>query len=157
MLGEVLRNPFGAEGEVKEISGFGLLEGETIFYPEKITSQVIARPLDHTSTYTLWGYEIHKGITLAPHNLFQIWRYATGETLTEGQRKGSVWGTYLHGLFTNDKFRRDYLNLLREKKGLKPLEDTESYWEVVNRNLDLLAERLEKYVDLKRIRQILDL
>lgn len=157
MLCEVLRNPFGVEGGEKEISGLGLLEGETVFYPEKITSQVHARSLIFDLEEQLWGYEIHKGITEAPHNLFEIRRYATHETLIEGQRKGPVWGTYIHCIFTNDKFRRTYLNLLREKRGLPPLEITNSYWDTIDKNIELLAKRLENYVNLKQIEKIVEL
>lgn len=161
MLGEVLKNPLGIEGHDREIQGMGLLEGETLFSPEKITSQVLARPLSQgvvgSERERLWGYEIHKGITLSPKNLFEIWRYSTGEILLDGQRKGPVWGTYIHGLFTNDAFRRSYLNYLRERKGLKPLPIVENYWKRLDRNIEILSQKLEEYIDMKKIEKILDL
>ncbi len=35
---------------------------------------------------------------------------------------GLVWGTYIHGLFDQPQFRRAWLNGLRRRKGLPPVE-----------------------------------
>ena len=38
-----------------------------------------------------------------------------------GDRGGIVAGTYLHGVFENGPWRRRWLNLLRQRRGLAPL------------------------------------
>lgn len=156
MLGEVLRNPYQVEGELKEIRGLGFLEMETIFYPEKITTQALARPLgEFYVDGELWGYEIHKGISHGGNPLFEIKRLANGEVVKEGQIKGKVWGTYLHGIFTNDSFRRELLNKHRIKKGLNPLPVKKKYWEVVEMALEELAHHVERYLNMEKLFKIL--
>lgn len=89
------------------------------------------------------GYEIHMGRSILMHNtdsatsqhsteadqlqlgavgpLFNL--QGEGESFGDGYASidGLVWGTYLHGIFHNDHFRREWLNQLRELRGLAPL------------------------------------
>lgn len=156
MLGKVLKNPYKSEGEIEEIEGLGFLEVETVFYPEKITTQVLAQPINRgNKEHILWGFEIHKGISYGERNLFEIERLATGEKLYEGTKNGRVWGTYLHGLFTNDEFRRTLLNRHREKKGLSPLPVKVNYWKSLDENLERLSSLVEAHLDMKKIYKIL--
>lgn len=159
MLGEVLRDPEKVEGEYEEMEGLSLLPIETIFLREKITSQCLARPLFKENSQKqdekLWGYEIHKGVSKGELNLFEIERLATKETLLDGSKRDSIWGTYLHGLFTNDTFRRELLNRHRLKKGLDPLPVKAFFWETLNASFDLLANFLEKHLDMEKIYRIL--
>lgn len=149
MLCEVLKNPYGVESPVKERKGLGLLSGETIFYPEKITTQVKAHLLEKNLDTPLWGYEIHKGITVGNLNLFRIERISTGETLLDGIKEGQVWGTYLHGLFTNDVFRGELLNRHRIKKGLKPRQTFPAYWQTLEKSFDFMAKVVEESIDMR--------
>ena len=158
MLGKVLKNPYKSEGDVEEVKGLGFLEIETVFYPEKITTQVLARPLSmENKKDPLWGFEIHKGISQGEINLFEIERLATGEKLLEGSQKGRVWGTYLHGIFTNDHFRRELLNRHRIKKGLSPLPVKINYWQALKENLEQLENFVIKHLDMAKIYKIIDL
>ncbi|MEZ0344850.1 MAG: cobyric acid synthase [Caldimicrobium sp.] len=155
MLGKVLKNPYKSEGEIKEMEGLGFLDIETLFYPEKITTQVLARPLStENKKNTLWGFEIHKGISYGDINLFEIERLATGEKLSEGSQSGKIWGTYLHGIFTNDKFRRELLNRHRIKKGLSPLPVKIRYWDALKENFEKLSQFVENYLDMEKINEI---
>lgn len=158
MLGEVLKNPYKSEGDFEEIKGLGLLEIETLFYPEKITTQCFARALtEDLPGDNLWGFEIHKGISSGDLNLFEIFRLANRETLRDGSRKENVWGTYLHGIFTNDTFRRALLNRHRIKKGLPPLPVKVSYWKVLDEAISALSDFVEKYLDMKALYRVLGL
>ncbi len=38
-------------------------------------------------------------------------------------------GTYIHGVFDNDEFRRFIINQLRERKGLQPLDVVFHYFD----------------------------
>jgi adenosylcobyric acid synthase len=158
MLGKILKNPYKVEGDLEEIEGLGFLDIETVFYPEKITTQVIAKPLQkEKENLHLWGFEIHKGISYGDINLFKIERLVSGEKLYDGSIKGRVWGTYLHGIFTNDLFRRELLNKHREKKGLSPLPVKVNYWGVLEENLERLSEFVEAYLDMEKIYKIVGL
>jgi adenosylcobyric acid synthase len=48
-------------------------------------------------------------------------RGAEGEVLGAGDVSGLVWGTYVHGLFDADEFRRWFVDRLRVRKGMEPL------------------------------------
>ncbi len=158
MLGKILRNPFKVEGELVEVEGLGFLDVETTFYPEKITSQCYATLLKNEAIKgELWGFEIHKGLSEGELNLFEIRRLATGERTKDGSQKDNVWGSYLHGIFTNDPFRRDLINRHRLKKGLKALPIKISYWETLEENLDELSAFVEEHLEMKKLYEILGL
>jgi len=60
---------------------------------------------------------------------------------------GRVFGTYLHGIFDNHGFRSAFLNRLRREKGL-PVFSADRR---VEEPFDLLAEHLERHLDLERL------
>jgi adenosylcobyric acid synthase len=153
MLGEKLFDPECVESSYKEIDGLSLLPCYTVFYPEKITTQVEGHLLLNP-IIKVEGYEIHKGITIGDMNLFRIRRKATNEWLTDGMIKGNIWGTYLHGLFENDDFRRWLINKHRTKKGFPPLGKTFSWKILEDQYIEKLAKVVEKHIDIDRIWEI---
>lgn len=158
MLGERLLNPYQIEGEERELEGLGLLDITTTFFPEKVTTQVKAKALSLFETREdLWGFEIHKGVSFGDMNLFEIQRLATGEILRDGRCQGRVWGTYLHGVFTNDALRRELINRHRQKKGLKPLEVKIRYKDAVDCSINRLAALVERHLRLEKVHEILGL
>ncbi len=150
MLGERLLDPECVESSSKEVDGLSLLPCYTVFHTEKITTQVEGYLLSNPQI-KIEGYEIHKGLTIGDMNLFRIRRKTTNEWLTDGIIKGNVWGTYLHGLFENDDFRRWLINRHRIKKGIPPLEKTFSWKILEDQCIEKLAEVVEKHVDVNRI------
>ncbi|NOY64207.1 MAG: cobyric acid synthase, partial [Nitrospirae bacterium] len=132
MLGKRIKDPFGVESEYKSMDAIGLLDVETDLKESKTTSQVTASldrsiPLINNTYENLKGYEIHMGESLTDNPLFTIKRTAGNKTVRDGSAKGPVWGTYIHGIFDNDRLRRDMLNSLRERKGLPPVESVVRY------------------------------
>ena len=69
--------------------------------------------------------------------------------------KGMIYGTYLHGLFDADLFRRFFLNELRGLKGLPPLETHALY--DVDKSLNVLAGHVRENFDMNRIYQLMGL
>lgn len=57
-------------------------------------------------------------------------------------------GTYFHGVFHNDDFRKGYLNTIRIIKGLTPIEDRISFNQLREEAFDLLADHVRNHVDL---------
>ncbi len=167
MLGKKIKDPAGIETERKQIKGIGLLNSETWMEPEKVTSQVRAKALGNFSffqennTDNLTGYEIHQGRTeigpgLSP--LFNIERLESGEKRVDGaiSEDGRVWGTYLHGLFDNDSFRRSLINFLREKKGLEPLAASSiSAREDREQGFNEFADLVRNSLDMKKVYDII--
>ncbi|MNI85109.1 cobyric acid synthase [compost metagenome] len=70
---------------------------------------------------------------------------------------GTVWGTYLHGLFHNDGLRRSWLNGLRQAKGLAPLSATFSAAELREQEFDRLAAAVRENLDMDAVYAIMGL
>ena len=166
MLGRAIRDPLGVETSWGEIEGLGLLEVETTLEREKMTFQVKAVTLNIpmvAQNVILQGYEIHMGDTQRgdahPPAFKIIERLGQKVEVEDGavSKDGRVWGTYLHGLFDNDEFRRSFVDSLRENKGLvsddRPGEfDYRSFKE---QEYDKLAAVLRKELDMPRIYKII--
>ncbi len=113
MLGQTLADPLGVEGSAgSESAGLQLLLVTTTFQPVKETNQ---SRLQLTSGEVVRGYEIHSGATtlLAGARAFGqiIERNGVAVQVADGaySEDGRVWGCYLHGIFENDAFRRNWL------------------------------------------------
>ncbi|WP_353684575.1 cobyric acid synthase [Thermodesulfovibrio sp. 3907-1M] len=153
MLGEKLEDPYMVETPVKEFDGLGMVPVKTVFYPEKITTQVEGYLCSEPSV-RVTGYEIHKGVSYGELNLFKIKRRVTDETLFDGFCSENVWGTYIHGAFESDALRRWLINRQRTKKGLTPINYTFSWRKLKESFLDSLAETMEKHLDMDKIWKI---
>ena len=168
MAGRKIYDPHFVESTVGEVNGLGLLDIETTFGETKTTCQVEAKIVQRPAAFLpgvdggeLKGYEIHMGESRGDIGLFEI-RRLSGQalpsvSLPDGSARDHCWGTYIHGIFENDAFRRGVLNRLREKKGLAPLPGSVSYTEMKERALDRLADLLRLHVDIGFIRRILGL
>ncbi|PTX64563.1 adenosylcobyric acid synthase (glutamine-hydrolysing) [Melghirimyces profundicolus] len=165
MMGEEIRDPRGVESDRKRAEGLKVFPLVTDFSPEKRTLRVrgvvSARPESWASLKGLpvSGYEIHMGITHPTSGREPLLRIAAeGEAeRAEGSitPDGRHWGTYLHGIFDNDAFRRSWLNGIRRDKGWLPLEETVRFREMREAAFDRLADHVRQHVDLKRLYRIL--
>ncbi|MFZ5450186.1 MAG: cobyric acid synthase [Thermodesulfobacteriota bacterium] len=158
ILGQEVRDLLGVEGEPRTEEALGLLPVVTTMAGAKTTTQVEARSQDRLGYGVLSAYEIHMGVT-EPHGegqpAFEIVS-RNGEPLRVADGWVSpdrrVWGTYLHGLFDNDGFRRAFLDELRENRwtpGTPPPEI--SYKKFQEAQLDRLADLLRRHLDITRI------
>ncbi|MCR9141816.1 MAG: cobyric acid synthase [bacterium] len=127
MLGQSIRDAGGVEshrnvGASAGVSGLGLLPVSTEFAPEKTLRQTRRRHRE--SGLEVFGYEVHHGQTtgFAPgaRAFFSDDSEGASGGLGVVRADGRVWGTYLHGVFDADEFRRWFLDGLRERKGLRP-------------------------------------
>ena len=70
--------------------------------------------------------------------------------------RGNVAGTYLHGIFDDIEFTREFLNIIRRKKGLSDKRsETKSFKEFKNREYDRLADMLRENLDIDGIYNIM--
>jgi adenosylcobyric acid synthase len=119
ILGATIADPFGIESAPGRSSpGLGLLPVRTELAREKTLTRTSARHLE--SGCEVHGYEIHHGLTDGCVSAPLI-RRADGETIGMGTAEGRIWGTYLHGIFDADGFRRWWIDRLRTRKDLAPL------------------------------------
>jgi adenosylcobyric acid synthase len=187
MLGKKIFDPHGVESDHREIEGLGLLDIETLFEKEKITCQAEAelnaefgmypalaqstrkrghkRNSEWKCTEKLKGYEIHMGTSTGAIGLFKVRRSAPNSAFRiphsefnlDGSRKGNCWGTYLHGIFDNNEFRRCLLNGIRESKGLPNLSTGADYAAMKEKAIDNLADMVRKHLDIDFIMRSMEL
>lgn len=168
MLGEVIRDPQHTESQNDEVAGLGLLGMETVFASEKLTSQVVAQCQDlhfmgqSISADNLQGYEIHMGHTAFtreadkhPFTVCQRRGKACASQEGTANTAGNVFGTYIHGVFDNDVFRRSVLNAIRHSKGLEALANTRNVMAEKQQAYEHLADVVENALDMEKLYQIM--
>ena len=168
MLGEVIRDPQHTESQNDEVAGLGLLGMETVFASEKLTSQVVAQCHDlhfmgqSISADNLQGYEIHMGHTAFtreadkhPFTVCQRRGKACASQEGTANTAGNVFGTYIHGVFDNDVFRRSVLNAIRHSKGLEALANTRNVMAEKQQAYEHLADVVENALDMEKLYQIM--
>ncbi|KRU24726.1 cobyric acid synthase CobQ [Clostridium sporogenes] len=159
VLGSKIKDPYKVETDLGEIDGLSILDMETIFEKEKVTTRVSAKLLNEETENTVYGYEIHMGISKYGKNinpLFKIYD-KNGEKVDyfDGaiNEKGNVMGTYIHGVFDGVAFREKIINELRVKKGLKK-KKSEVYEHMREKELDKLADIVRQSLDIEKIYSI---
>ena len=75
------------------------------------------------------------------------------------QPDGRVWGTYVHGIFDNDHFRRAFLHDLQRRSGrtntLSAAPFSFRRWK--EEQFDRLAEHVRKHCDVEAIYRLMEL
>ena len=146
MLGRLVHDPQGLEGSPASEPGLSLLDAETTLLPEKSLAVTHAR---HCATrLPIAGYEIHLGST-AGNDCTRPFAEVEGRPEGAVSADHRVEGTYLHGCFTADEFRRAYLAALGGA-----LSTSSSFTAMVDETLDALALHLAAHADLDRLLQL---
>jgi adenosylcobyric acid synthase len=151
MLGQMVADPEGLEGQAGRYAGLNLLPMKTV-----ITGQKIARQRQVTSNYPQMGlpvngFEIHQGRSRVEQPTDKTVCQPLFDDVNLGlvDNCQSVWGTYLHGIFDNGPWRRAWLNRLRQQRGLKSLPTgVANYRDQREQILDSLATEVETHLDL---------
>lgn len=162
MMGRRIDDPEHIESDVGSVAGLKLLDIETVFKGEKITARTEGTHI--ASGLPISGYEIHCGrITrFGDDVLFRI-RTREGPSFAEFEGVSSdddrILGTSIHGLFDASRFRRHFLNEIRKRKGLEPLEITreENAHAVHAKAYDRFARLLRAHLDLSAIAALIDI
>ncbi len=184
MLGRKIFDPLQTESNHAKLDGLALLPLETTFAAEKLTRQVTVPAVDfeflgsRIRSENLDGYEIHAGLTKiidefkrgdglkllnddgasAVCPLFKSGEIHSGETNLRGEKiisAGNVFGTYVHGIFDNDDFRRKFLNAVRRKKNLPPLEKIRNFRAEKQKNYERLAKVVRENLNMKLLAKIM--
>ena len=168
MLGHLIRDPRHSESEYSEIKGFEYLPMVTTFAAHKHLRQVVAECADFPFLGVqlvgkgLIGYEIHMGETFFTkenvHRPFRIVRAAEQETcIMDGalSADGLVIGTYIHGIFDDDTFRRTFLNRLRIQHGWAELPIQYHYRAEKEHAYNRLADTVRGSLDMKKLMSVI--
>ena len=124
MLGTTLEDPFSKEGSQscseQKIKGIGLLPLKTTFFKKKLTRQIKSESLWPCQSI-IHGFEIHNGQTEFDNvqsslKIKPIFKELEIGWYKENIKGGTIAGTYIHGIFENDSWRDQYINLIRKSK-----------------------------------------
>jgi adenosylcobyric acid synthase len=144
MLGTSIADPDGVDGRAGTVDGLGLLDIATTMRGDKSTTLVSGI---HCATGTaIQGYEIHLGRSDGADCARPV---LSLDGRPDGARSadGRIQGTYVHGLFTGDAFRRAWLANLGIGSAL-------AYESRIETALDALADHLEAHLDIEQLLKI---
>src|SRR5215471_404452 len=142
MLGRTVADPQGIEGSPGQVAGLGLLDVDTTLSAHK-RLELIHGTTDGGVPFR--GYEMHMGVTGGADCARPFaWR---DDGAPEGavSADGRVIGTYIHGLFADDRQRAAWLARLSAGSG------GVAYDELIEETLDRVAAHLDAHLDLDRL------
>jgi adenosylcobyric acid synthase len=142
MLGRMIDDPAGVEGPAGRAEGLGLLDVATELAGDKRLEPVRG---ETSEGVPFAGYEMHMGVTKGPDSARPFARLADGSPEGAVSADGRVIGTYIHGLFADDRQRAAWLTRLDAgPPGIV-------YDALVEQVLDRLAAHIAAHVDLDRL------
>ena len=166
ILGERIEDPHHIESDNGAVNGLGLLPMNTVFGKEKHTVQVecscnlefLGRKIIAEG---IKGYEIHVGDAIFKENSghpIHIERTSgkcsdRWDGLISGKK--NVFGTYIHGIFDSDTFRRGILNAIRGCKGLEPISVSYNRAAQKQECYERLADIVEENLDMDKLDAIM--
>ena len=160
MLGTKLEDPFLKEGSEtyreNKIKGIGLLPLKTTFFEKKLTRQIRSESFWPCESL-IDGFEIHNGKTELVEfqnslKVSPIFKDFDLGWYNKNNKGGTVAGTYIHGLFENDNWRDQYLNLVRKNKKL-PISNKNSTTYKIKREsiINNLANEFHKHLNIESL------
>ncbi|MEM9492108.1 MAG: cobyric acid synthase, partial [Myxococcota bacterium] len=144
LLGRQLDDPLGVDGPPGTERGLGLLDVSTVLTADKTVRPVAGVCCDPASP--IRGYEIHSGQTSGADTA-QPWMMLDGRP--DGARAGRVLGTYVHGLFAEDTFRRAFLDRIAPGAG-----SDLNFERDVDAAIDAVADHLHRYLNVDALRTL---
>lgn len=141
MLGRIIADPEGMEGPAQTVPGLGLLDVETVLSGNKLVRPVKGRHWPTGEHIT--GYEIHLGRTNGAdcaRPLVDLDGQPEGAISPDGR----VTGSYVHGLFADDRFRHAWLAGFGQAGSL-------AYEAGIEATLEALADHCERHLDVEAI------
>ncbi|ABA87744.1 L-threonine-0-3-phosphate decarboxylase, cobalt-precorrin-3 C17-methyltransferase and adenosylcobyric acid synthase [Syntrophotalea carbinolica DSM 2380] len=153
ILGRSIDDPHGIESPGTELTGLGLLPIDTVLEQDKTLTRSEAR--HRISGLKVHGYEIHHGQSHSdpiPPALIG----SDGEAMGACRDDGLVWGSYLHGLFDADGFRRWFIDRLRQRKGLKPYGTVQVCYDL-EPAFERLADIVRQSIDIPALYRLMGL
>jgi adenosylcobyric acid synthase len=142
MLGHTIADPAGHEGPPGSVAGVGLIDVATVLNDDKRLTRVSGTTADGEP---FAGYEMHMGATDGPDRARPFARLDDGAPDGAVSRDGRAFGTYIHGLFADDRQRAAWLARLGAGRSVV------SYEAQVEETLDRLAAHLAECIDLDRL------
>ncbi len=156
MLGKSLEDPHQQES-INELSSFlnigmNILPIKTTFGEIKHTSQRKER-VSWPNSQHIKGFEMHYGESYLINNkdsyIISLFKNSNLGWVIEKEDKSFIGGTYLHGIFENDEWRMQWINKIRQNKGLKKVNaHEEKNHDKREKLLDLLTDAFEENINM---------
>lgn len=146
MLGTTISDPDGIEGEAQSVSGLGLLDFTTHLGPTKKLKEESGIELLTGSPVS--GYLMHVGQCIGPALNTPMLQLSSGHdgAISNDNR---LMGCYLHGIFSSDEFRNEFLNRFKFRK-----DKIDVFELVIEHTLDSLSDHMEKNLDLDQMLEV---
>jgi adenosylcobyric acid synthase len=141
MLGRSVADPAGVEGPPATVEGLSLLDVATTLSAEKRLEPVRGTSGDGAP---FAGYEMHMGVTEGPDCARPFGQLRDGSPEGAMSADGRVVGTYVHGLFGDDRQRAAWLARFAATATIR-------YDDLLERTLDALAAHLESHLNISRL------
>mgnify|MGYP001301426461 CR=1 FL=1 len=163
MLGTLVLDRLGVEGNISQEEGFGFLDIKTRFNETKITKQTkgeilcdleLIKSIEGT---TISGYEIHNGLSKIGKKAIPFIKDSEGIIVGVCDIEKMVAGTYLHGIFESEDFIRLFVKSLKENNNIIISEDViiEKVNEYKNNEYNKLAKLFEENINIDKLRDII--
>ncbi len=143
MLGTQVADPDGIEGPPGAPPGLGLLDVQTVLTREKTLTEVTGTTCEGAVPFR--GYEMHIGRTAGPDARNPLLHLADGRPEGAMSADGRIRGTYIHGLFGDDRQRAALLAWFGVQS------NGGSYEAGIEQVLDELGDHLASSIDLERL------
>lgn len=169
MMGRRLLDPDLVESDMPELAGMNLFPMETTFAKDKTTERVYGTVTGcfgkATQGAAVEGYEIHMGRTEFLESVRQPFLIRPSRLAEERESyhpdgamsdDGRIWGTYVHGIFHNDRFRHEWLNEVRRGKGLRASDRVTAFGRLRELSFDRLADHVRRHLDMEEIYRIMN-
>lgn len=145
MLGQMIEDPDGIEGTIKQQPGLGLLDTSTTMTAEKTTRQVTFQ-FNGTECQ---GYEIHQGES----------KGTDGSELPDIVVRDNCMGTYIHGILDNPVVIDHLLQKLSSDRmvslSIKGESEGGGLLAFKNAQYDLLADHVRQHLDTEKLYEIM--
>jgi adenosylcobyric acid synthase len=160
ILGEELIDEAGSDTGIASlrVQGLGIIPARTFFQDEKETVRTAAHFHEDTDLSYLGrleGYEIHLGRTILAREGCSFLQTIEGKSDGYYGENGKVIGTYLHHLFHNDRWRNQWLNMIRKSKGL-PTKEVVHIKDFKDQRFDDLANQMKEHINWELLTNIIN-
>lgn len=160
ILGEDIIDKVGSDTGIPNMSvkGLGCIPATTFFNQEKETNRITGRfhqETGLTEDYKIEGYEIHLGKTVFSKKACSFLSLDNGGEDGYFGKNGQIIGTYLHHLFHNDNVRCQWLNIIRQRKGM-PLQEAHFIQANKDERFNILASEMKRHLKWDLINHIIN-
>ena len=162
MLGSSIHDPDGIESGRPGANGLEILDIETRFIGDKLTTRTEGRIVSDSGLLSgarglsVSGYEIHVGVSGSEGGAVNaIESVRGGAALGFADRTGRVFGTYMHDLFKNESVAERIIRNVALMKGLERARESEPFSQEAE--FDKLASHLRTLIDMSVVYEAMGL